>query len=89
MKKFLAGLLALTSVLAFSSCGNQDVIGWGNFDFKRAHIFTGDGNGVCVEIQKWIDNELGCEIKMTNGSSLYLSEGTYMLVEDYCPICGK
>ena len=43
----------------------------------------------CFELDNWHDDERGCEVKLKNGSSIYLSEGTYILVEDYCPICGE
>jgi hypothetical protein len=43
----------------------------------------------CVEIEKWYDDERGVEIKIKDGDALFLSEGTYMLVEDECPLCNK
>ena len=87
-KMFIIFLTSVFSLFTFSGC-NED-LGFGNYSFKKAHInLDGQNNGICVNIKSWHDNEVGCEVKMENGSSLYLSEGTYMLVEDYCPICGK
>lgn len=87
MKKLLASIIALTSVFAFSGCNES--LGMGNYSFKRAHIYLGGEKSVCVEVESWHDNEVGVELKLKGGHSIYCSEGTYMLVEDYCPICGK
>lgn len=88
MKKLLAGLLAFTSLFCFSGCNES--LGWGNYNFTKAHIYCGGEKGMCVEVESWHDNELGVELKLKDGKgSIYCSEGTYILLEDYCPICGK
>ena len=84
MKKIiLACILALST---FSLAGCNEGIGWGTFNFNRAHISVGSKD-VCVEIQSWHDNELGCELKLKNGTSIYCAEGTYILIDGECPIC--
>ena len=51
---------------------------------------TGGGDsGQCFNISSWHDNELGVELHMANGDSMYCSEGTYLLFSDAsaCPYC--
>lgn len=86
MKKLFALLLALLLCLSLAACGNMS-LGLGNFEFDKVHITTYDYSG-CVEVDKWYNNETGIEIKTPDGS-LYLSEGSYILVEDNCPVCDK
>ena len=92
MKKvisFIVALVRICSVLCiFTSCGNKNY--WvGSYNFKKVHILTGD-NGHCYEISSWKESEIGVEVKLANDKgSLWCSEGTYVLVENYCPICGR
>lgn len=88
MKKLIILIMSLIlTVFTLSGCGNMSV-GLGNYNFRKVHISTPGGFDKCCELDNWHDNERGCEVKLKNGSSIYLSEGTYILVEDYCPICG-
>lgn len=80
--------IVLVATIILSSCGNMS-FGLGNFDFERVHIFTHDGHDRCLAIKKWHDNETGIEIETKDFGALFLSEGTYMLCENECPICGK
>lgn len=86
MKKLIALLLTVGTVFALSGCGNKS-LGMGNYNFTKVHIFSHQGDA-CCKVEKWYDNETGIEVKTDKGS-LFLSEGTYMLVGDYCPICQK
>ena len=90
MKKrnIIAITLAVLILLSFTlvSCGNMSM-GFGNFNYEKVHIMNYDGTGKCVSIDKWYDNETGIEVKTSNYGSLYLSEGTYILVGDECPYC--
>jgi len=85
MKKFTL-LVAFLAMISLTSCNVS--YGLGNYSFKKVHIVTPDYNK-CVNITKWHNNEIGIEVKTEDYGSLYLSEGTYILVEDKCPICGK
>ena len=88
MKKFIILIMMLTlTLLPLTGCSNMS-LGIGNYNFRKVHISTPGGFDKCYELDNWYDNERGCEVKLKNGSSLFLSEGTYILVEDYCPICG-
>lgn len=83
---------AFISTLLFTAtgctgCGNMGM-GPGNYEFKKVHINMGDKHA-CVEIEKWYDNERGVEVKIKDGDALFLSEGTYILLEETCPICDK
>lgn len=86
MKKILAVLISCMIVFTLSGCGNKS-FGMGNYNFTKVHIF-GDQGDACCEVKKWYDAEIGIEVKTDRGA-LFLSEGTYMLVENYCPICKK
>lgn len=84
----LAILLPITIMVCFfSSCSNENW-GLGNYNFTKAHISVG-GEETCVKVKSWHDNELGCELELEDGNVIYCSEGTYILLENYCPICDK
>ena len=80
-------LLAIVITVVLTSCGNMSV-GPGNSTFKKIHINAHE-NSCCVEIEKWYDDERGIEVKAKDGGAMYLSEGSYILIEDKCPICDK
>ena len=89
MKKvFVAVCIVLLAVVMFlTSCGNMS-LGFGNFNFN--HIRISDyTEGYCLDVNKWYDYENGIEVQTSNGNSLFLSEGTYILVENgkNCPFC--
>ena len=88
MKKIIIVVIAIMLMICLTSCGNNN-IGFGSYTFRRVHIFTRNGQDKCLEIQSWHDNEIGIEVHTKVYGALYLSEGTYMLCELKCPICGR
>lgn len=88
-KKFAATtsaiLLTILSVLTFTGCGNMSCSP-GNYSFEKVHVDTYHYSG-CLTIDSWHDNERGIEIKTKEVGSIFLSEGTYILIEDECPFC--
>lgn len=87
MKKLKLFLLAAVAALSLTGCNMA--IGFGNYNFEKVHIIAGEYNS-CVAIKSWHDDDLGIEVKLKDkDGSLFLSEGTYILVSDYCPICKK
>ena len=92
MKNLLAILLAerlLTAMIALSGCGNM-AVGIGNFQYRRIHVDMYHYSG-CLTVEKWHNNETGIEVKTQEAGSLFLSEGTYILLEGDrdCPFCGS
>ena len=85
MKKIVILVMLLIMLLALCGCGNK-LYGPGNYNFDKIHIFD-DGNSKCIDIDGWYDGDEGIEVKKADGDGLFLSEGTYMLVEGKCPIC--
>ena len=85
MKRIAILLTFVILALTLCACGNQSV-GFGNYTFRKVHIDTPHFSG-CYTIEKWHDNERGIEVKTEEVGSIFLSEGTYILVEDKCPIC--
>lgn len=79
-------VLVIVFVCSLAACGNMS-LGIGNFEFNGAHISDYAGNSVDVSIEKWYENSTGIELLLENGNSVFLSEGTYILYEDHCPIC--
>lgn len=77
----------LLSVMALCSCNKN--IGIGTYKFKKVHIFIEYGYGTCFDISSWREADVGVEVKVDGYGSLWLSEGTYMLVGDKCPICNR
>lgn len=64
-------------------------VGIGSYEFKKVHIDT-HNHERCLTIEKWYDSETGgIEVKTREAGSLFLSEGTYLLVGDSCPLCDQ
>ena len=84
MKKLLGIALAI-SLLLLSSCGNQRL--W-DFEYDVYNYIHDVHNGRCYKIKSWKNNEIGIKVDTEDYGFLYFSEGTYILVEDKCPICG-
>lgn len=81
-------LIALTGCgegCSCEGCGNNDM-GMGNYTFNYVHIFT-DEEDICLHIKSWKDSEVGIEVKLDDGNTLFISENRYLLSRDYCPIC--
>ena len=92
MKKLLAILLAvmlLIAMIALTGCGNMSVC-IGNFEFQKIHVDTYHYSG-CFTVEKWHNCDTGIEVKTREAGSLFLSEGTYILLEGKCdcPFCGS
>ena len=88
MKKFVVLIMMLILTLFSLGLGGCNIsCSPGNYNYNRVHISVG-GKELCKEILNWHDNEIGCEVTLKDGNSLYLSEGTYILIKDKCPICG-
>ena len=88
MKKIFAVVVAaMLMCAALAGCGNMSM-GFGNFTFTHVH-FTDYLEGHCATIEKWYDNSTGIEVKTKEFGSLYLSEGSYILVDtaEHCPYC--
>ncbi len=80
-------LLFICLLLNLTGCGNEN---WGIGNYTFTHVHFSDGvEGKCATVSSWHDNELGCEIHTKEYGSIYLSEGTYFLIEDgtKCPYC--
>ena len=72
----------------FSSCNKS--IGLGNYTFNGIHVsLPGVNGGKCLTVKNWHDNETGIEVKTKECGSIFCSEGTYILFENICPICGR
>ena len=87
MKKIVLFMLSILMIVSLAGCGNTN-IGFGNYTF--AHVHFNDGvKGVCANVNSWHDNDIGCEVHTDEYGTLYLSEGTYILIEDgdKCPFC--
>ena len=89
MKKFIAITLCVVALVAMFTGCNQSM-GLGSFNFKKVHVDTYHYYG-CLTVEKWHDNESGVEVKTKEAGAIFLSEGTYILLEDdeECPFCGK
>lgn len=87
MKKITALVMVLAMVLALAGCGNMG-LGLGNYSFKKVHVDTHGFSG-CLTVKSWQDNETGIEVNTEEAGALFLSEGTYILLEGNkeCPFC--
>lgn len=87
MKKIIAILMGLVLIGTLCACGNMSM-GFGNFTFEKIHVDTYHHSG-CFTVESWHDNEIGIEVKTKEAGSMYLSDGTYVLVSDDCPFCDR
>ena len=87
MKKALVIVLVLAMMFALAGCGNQNLL-WGNFTYEHVHISDAI-EGHCFDLAQWNEDATGIELKLDNGSTIFLSEGTYMLFSHkmMCPYC--
>jgi len=87
-KSFFMFTLTLALLLLLTSC-NMQIIG----DFSYSHIYleTYKTEGQCYDITNWTDSNTGIEVKTKEHGTLFLSEGTYILVgdSDKCPFCSE
>lgn len=89
MKKFIAVIIAIMLLVTMlTGCGNNSW-GMGNFTFEKIHVDTYHYSG-CFTVLKWYESGTGIEVKTKEAGSMYLSEGTYILLEGDkgCPFCG-
>lgn len=86
-KAFVLVLVCALALCTLAGCGNMSV-GFGNFTFQKVHVSTYYYDG-CFTIEKWHDAATGIEVSTKEAGSMFLSEGTYMLIEKDCPFCGE
>lgn len=86
MKKIFAIVMIFALMLTMCSCGNMS-LGVGNYDFQKVHIDI-HGDSKCVDIKKWYDSDgSGIEVYSEKYGAMFLSEGSYILIERDCPFC--
>ena len=85
MKKIIACMLVIIMAVALCGCGNMSM-GYGNFTYRKIHIDTPHYGG-CILVDKWYETSTGVEVKTEDYGNIFFSEGTYMLIEDDCPLC--
>lgn len=85
MKKAIL-ICALILSLVLCSC-NMGVIG--AYAFTHVYVETYKTEGRCFDVKMWTDSSSGVEVLTEDGVSMFLSEGTYILVSDNdgCPFC--
>jgi len=87
MKKVLRTVLVIFLLLGLTGCGNKDLWGFGHYTFTRIHILNPDGEDVCLEVKQWTESDVGIEVDTVEYGPLFLSEGTYIMVNQTCPFC--
>ena len=87
MKKIISIFLYILLILMLVGCGNMS-IGLGSFSFNHIHFYDYT-NSYCAEVEKWHDNTTGIEVKTDEYGTLFLSEGSYILIGNIsdCPFC--
>lgn len=87
MKKIICVAVMFILVVLTTSCGNYS-IGPGSYAFEKVHISDHAGNCRDATVEKWYENDTGIELKTKEYGSMFLSEGTYILYNGTCPLCG-
>lgn len=85
MRKFVSMILiALFVVTMFVGCCNRR-----SPVYEKVHVVTHDYSG-CFTVEKWYDKLSGIEVLTKEYGTMYLPNGTYILIEkdDNCPFCG-
>ena len=74
-------------LVVMAGCGNRS-IGYGNYSFKKVHVDTHGFFG-CLTVKSWRNDEVGIEVNTEEAGAIFLSEGTYILLEGNktCPFC--
>lgn len=88
MKKFIITVLLIAVFIGvLAGCGNMS-FGAGNFTYEKIHVDTHNYSG-CFTVEKWHENPTGVEVKTKEVGSMYLSEGTYIMLDGNmgCPFC--
>ena len=88
MKKIIAIMLCVVAMVAMlAGCGNHS-IGLGNYTFEKVHVDTHHYSG-CLTVEKWYEGSSGIEVKTKEAGAIFLSEGSYILIEGNkpCPFC--
>lgn len=85
--RFLFAAVLLACVVSLTACGNMSM-GIGNYTFEKVHVDTYHYTG-CLTVEKWYDNSSGIEVLTDEAGPMFLSEGTYILLEGDkdCPFC--
>lgn len=89
MKKKIIAMIITTAMVTtmLTGCGNMS-LGFGNFNYEKIHVDTYH-NSECFTVVKWYETENGVEVLTGEVGSMYLSEGTYIMIESECPFCEK
>ena len=87
MNKLLKVIVITAILLGLTGCGNKDFWGVGHFTFRKIHIINPDGEDICLTVKQWTESEIVIEVDTEEYGPLFLSEGTYIMVSDVCPIC--
>ena len=88
MKRFILLVAVLAIAFGLTGCGSNMSIGFGNYNFRHVH-FTDGVEGKCATVENWHNDDLGIEVKTVECGSLYISEGSYIMIENEnkCPYC--
>lgn len=86
MKKFL--VLVICALMLMCCVGCNMSCGPGSYEYKKVHVDTYH-HDVCLNVISWVDSDSGIEVKTKEAGSIFLSEGTYIMIHDLCPFCGE
>lgn len=83
-------LLLLPAMLCGCTRGNKaSAVDFGNYSFGGIHVSDCSGNAKDLTVEKWYESETGIEVYTRECGTIWCSEGTYILFEKFCPICGR
>ena len=81
-------IIALVVALMFVMTSCDDFLS-SQSDFNGVHILVNNGQDKCVKMKSVHYYNTGIQVETEEFGPLLLSEGTYIVYKDKCPICGK
>lgn len=81
-------LLLLLPLMLLAGC-NHNMIGTYNFD--HIHVQVNAGEPIYhFEVRSWTDSEdSGIEVKLKDGTNMFVNGGYVLYKSDKCPLCNK
>ena len=83
-KKFVIVALMVATIMLLAGCGNENL--FGDYTFTKVHVDT-HHHSQDFTVKTWTVSESGIKVDTEECGTMFIAEGTYILLEDECPFC--